>query len=240
MMDFFEKKRQTPRVKKAFYITYYEENNPGAFKELSQLRDLSIGGLCFTTAHPFAPGTALYMELNLPYLHQTLTLEGKVKSSLEKVSHSVYENHVEFFNLSRETKNALDKMIRDFSQEELIQERRQYLRINKNFIVRYFEAENPTEKHEVTQLKNISRGGMCLVTSQYFAPAVRLTIELKVPHFSDMVLLEGSVLQSHEKIKNIIYETRVQFINISPQGAAALDKIISFLQVEMKKNRKEE
>lgn len=240
MMEFFEKKRHTPRVKKAFYITYYEENNPSALKEISQLRDLSSGGLCFSTAHPYTPGTPLFMELNLPYLRQIIKLEGKVRSSLEKIPHSVYENHIEFFNLSREAKALLEKVVRDFSEEQLIHERRQYVRIDKNFIVRYYEADQPDEKHEVTQLKNISRGGVCLITSLSFNPGTRLVVELKVPHFSDMVNLEGEVLQSHEKIKNIIYETRVKFINLSSPGGAALDKIISFLQEEMEKKHKEE
>ena len=46
----------------------------------------------------------------------------------------------------------------------------------------------------------------------------KLIVELKTPYLVDITHLEGTVLESHEKIPNIIYETRLQFENLSSQG----------------------
>ena len=95
-------------------------------------------------------------------------------------------------------------------------ERRNYVRIKKNFILSYFDKDRPDEKYEITQLKNISMGGMCYVTSRKFNYGTSMGIELKTPYLSDTTYLEGVVLESHEKVKNMLYETRLQFNFLDP------------------------
>ncbi len=104
-------------------------------------------------------------------------------------------------------------------------ERRQYLRVKKNFILTYYLETEPAVKYKVTQLKNISKGGMCFITSQKYAPMTKLIVELKTPYLVDITHLEGTVLESHEKIPNIIYETRLQFENLSSQAQFLIDKL---------------
>lgn len=111
-------------------------------------------------------------------------------------------------------------------------ERRKYKRIKKNFILTYFNPLVPQEKFEASQLKNISVGGMCLITSKEFDPMTHLTIELKTPFLTDLVHLEGVVLESREKIKNIIYETRLEFSKISDQGRFVLTRLIEHYEKE--------
>ena len=60
-------------------------------------------------------------------------------------------------------------------------ERRRYKRVNKNFILTYFDKNHPEDRHEITQLKNISLGGLCFVTLHHFEPGTPLGIELKHP-----------------------------------------------------------
>ena len=72
--------------------------------------------------------------------------------------------------------------------------------------------------HEASQLKNISIGGICLITAQAFSPGTKLGIELKTPILSELTHLEGTVLESHERIKDIIYETRVEFTALPDQA----------------------
>ena len=106
--------------------------------------------------------------------------------------------------------------------------RRQYQRIHKNFILTYFEKDDPTKKYEITQLKNISLGGICFITSKAFAPSTLIGIELKTPYLSDTTYLEGLVLESHEKIKGILYETRLKFNPLNAQAEFLLAKLIDF------------
>ena len=76
------------------------------------------------------------------------------------------------------------------------EDRRQYKRINRSFILSYFDKEQPDQKIEITQLKNISLGGICFITTQSFEPSTKLGIELKTPYLSGTTYLEGSVMGS--------------------------------------------
>jgi len=111
---------------------------------------------------------------------------------------------------------------------ESYEERRQYKRIRKHFILNYYEARHPEHKFSATQLKNISRGGLCLVTDQAFQPGTILILEIKSPFFSSVTKMQGEVLQSHERAKDIIYETRVQFQDLSQEAADILSESVDF------------
>lgn len=111
-------------------------------------------------------------------------------------------------------------------------ERRQYKRIKKNFIVRYFELDNPDVRYEASQLKNFSLGGMCLITPKAFEPSCRLVVEFKTPFQTETIPLGGVVLESHERIKGIIYETRIKFSAMGHEAEGVLKKIIDHFEKE--------
>jgi hypothetical protein len=108
------------------------------------------------------------------------------------------------------------------------QERRRYIRIKKSFLLTYFDKSEPSRKHEITQLKNISLGGMCFITSQSFNPATELVIELKTPYLAETTHLEGVVLESHVKMKNRIYETRLGFRDLDTEAKILLEKLMEY------------
>ncbi len=116
-----------------------------------------------------------------------------------------------------------------------MKERRKHPRIAKTFVISYFEKTTPEHKHEITQLKNISAGGMCFISSHPIANGTVLGLELKTPYVASVMHLEGVVLGSHEKAKNIIYEVRLAFQNLSEQSVVLLDKI---MEVFMKEGRR--
>ncbi len=109
-------------------------------------------------------------------------------------------------------------------------ERRRYHRIQKNFILTYYDMANPDHRFEATQLKNISLGGMCLITSKGFPAHTVLAIELKTPFLLELTHLEGLVLESHEKVKDIIYETRLEFKNLSLDAEYLLNKLVEHFE----------
>lgn len=112
------------------------------------------------------------------------------------------------------------------------EERRQYKRIKKNFILSYFDKANPAVKLELTQLKNIGVGGICFVTNKTFDPGTVIGIELKTPYLSDTTYLEGTVLESHERVQNVIYETRLEFNELSEEAKYLLNKMMEFFNSE--------
>ena len=116
------------------------------------------------------------------------------------------------------------------NSKELRTERRKYIRIKKNFIISYHDQEDPSVKHDVSQIKNIGLGGSCFITSYYCAPSTKMGIELKTPYLAGTVHLDGTVLESHEKIPHLLYETRVVFEPLTPQAEFVLNKIVEYFK----------
>ena len=111
--------------------------------------------------------------------------------------------------------------------KESEKERRKYERISKSFILSYFDLKNPKHKYEITQLKNISLGGMCFITGRSYETSTKLGIELKTPFLAGTTHLKGVVLGSNEKMKDKIYETRLQFEPLETEAKILLGKLIN-------------
>ena len=120
--------------------------------------------------------------------------------------------------------------------DEILRERRKYLRIKKHFILSFYDKRDPAIKHEVSQLKNISLGGSCFITIHPYEPSTKLVVELKTPYLAGTIHLEGVVLESLEKVPDLIYETRLVFDSLSPQAEFVLNKIVNYFQEGNKKN----
>ena len=120
--------------------------------------------------------------------------------------------------------------------EEIRRERRHYHRIKRHFIISYYDKNVPLIKHEMSQLKNISLGGTCFVASQDFKPGTKLTLELKTPYLAGMVHLDGTVLESQERLANILYETRLIFDPLTEQAEFVLKKIVEHFQQGYREN----
>ena len=117
-------------------------------------------------------------------------------------------------------------------------ERRRYIRIEKHFIITYYDKNDPQIKRNISQLKNISLGGICFVTAEQYQIKTEMGIELKTPYVTDAVYIEGTILESREKIPNMIYETRMSFHNISLEAQMILNKVIeTFSRLSREKNK---
>ena len=104
-------------------------------------------------------------------------------------------------------------------------ERRKFVRVDRNFILTYFDKNLPHIKNEITQLRNISKGGLCFVSTRTFPLSLELIIEMRTPFTTGTVMLEGVVLESRERIKNMIYDVRLEFRNVQPPAMEILEKI---------------
>jgi len=107
-------------------------------------------------------------------------------------------------------------------------ERRKHLRIYRNFIMSYHEKGKLTTSHNVSQVNNVSKGGLSFSSTHPLKQGIIVTIDLKTPFIADSIRLEGLVLESREKIPEMIYEIRVQFQQIPEQVLTVLDKIESY------------
>jgi len=92
-------------------------------------------------------------------------------------------------------------------------ERRKNPRINARFIVSYriVEEENNID---ISQTKNLGRGGMLLTTNRAFNEGTRLALEIRLPFDSNPITIIGSVVGSKEVTRGLIYDTRLEFISV--------------------------
>ena len=114
--------------------------------------------------------------------------------------------------------------------EQIRRERRRHIRIKRNFIISFYDKHDPSVKHEVSQIKNISLGGTCIITSRYYPPTTKMGVELKTPYLAGTVHFDGTVLDSHEKVSDLLYETRLVFENLRPQAEFVLSKIVEYFR----------
>ena len=108
---------------------------------------------------------------------------------------------------------------------ESFKDRRKHVRIYRNYILTYHLKGRGDEKHEVSQVNNISKGGVHFVAREPFAAGSELVIGVKTPFLSDKVDFEGTVIESHEKVAGILYEVRLKFHDLSPHAKEIMDKI---------------
>jgi PilZ domain len=115
-------------------------------------------------------------------------------------------------------------------------ERRKYLRIYRNFIMSYHEKGKSIIKHNVSQVNNVSKGGLSFILTHPLKAGSVVTIDLKAPFVADPIRLEGVVLECKEKIPEMIYEIRIQFQEIPQQVLTVLEKIESYSKANEEPN----
>jgi len=106
-------------------------------------------------------------------------------------------------------------------------ERRKHPRVAGRFSVSYRVIEKPDEI-DISQTKNLSLGGMLLTTNRAFAPGTQLALEMRLPFTRKPIILIGRVLESHEVTKDLIYDTRLEFIAIDEQHQKNLSQTLNF------------
>jgi len=111
-------------------------------------------------------------------------------------------------------------------------EQRLHPRIYRNFILSYYEKGKSALKDNISQINNISRGGMSFVSTHPLKDKATVVLDLKTPFIVDSIHLEGVVLESREKIPEMIYEIRVQFNDIPEFVLQVLEKIESYGKTE--------
>lgn len=116
--------------------------------------------------------------------------------------------------------------------DKSFKERRAHVRIYRNFILSYREKGKLITDHNVSQVNNVSKGGLNFCSTHPLKQGVTILIDLKTPFLADPTRLEGVVLECREKVPELIYEVRVQFQKISDQALIALEKIDSYSRLK--------
>jgi hypothetical protein len=112
-----------------------------------------------------------------------------------------------------------------YTMDKSFKERRKHIRIYRKFILNYHEKGKSVIKYHISQVNNISKGGLSFASSHALTPGAVIIVDMKTPFIADPVRLEGVVLECREKVPDMIYEIRLQFQDVTRQAMAVLDKI---------------
>ena len=111
-------------------------------------------------------------------------------------------------------------------------ERRQALRINSSFTVRYNVEKNYHIKLN-GHMKNISSGGMQLLANEKLVLGARLFLEFDLPELKNVVCAEGKVVWAdgdfteRDEIGRRTFQTGIQFVNIKPNSKK---KLVAYIE----------
>lgn len=88
-------RRIHPRVYARFIVSYrmLEESNN---LDITQTKNLSLGGMLLTTNKQFNPGTNLALEIRLPFDPHPIMVIGKVIESREITKGLIYDTRLQF------------------------------------------------------------------------------------------------------------------------------------------------
>ena len=105
------------------------------------------------------------------------------------------------------------------------QEKRKYPRLGRRFIVSYRIAEE-NDMIDLSQTRNVSLGGMLLTTNRIFAPGTNLLLEIRLPFETSPLKIAAKVKDSKEVVKNLIYDTRLEFVAVDEKHREVITKTV--------------
>ncbi|MCX5700211.1 MAG: PilZ domain-containing protein [Candidatus Omnitrophica bacterium] len=107
------------------------------------------------------------------------------------------------------------------------QERRKHPRIMGRFIVSY-RIMDEINNVDITQTKNISLGGMLLTTNRKFNSGTNLALEIRLPFDPHPIMLIGKVIDSREIMKDMIYDTRMEFLAVDERHRKVIGETVEY------------
>lgn len=104
-------------------------------------------------------------------------------------------------------------------------ERRKHARLDVNFVVSYRIKEAQGD-FDLSQTKNMSQGGMLLTTNKEFGVGTHLAMILRFPLIPHKIEVTGVVVGCKQIVRDIIYETRIQFLDLDQEFFRKLGEFI--------------
>jgi len=99
-------KRKNPRADGRFIVSYRVMENNGN-NDITQTKNLSLGGMLLTTNCPFTPGTNLALEIRLPFDPNSIMLIGKVLGSKEISKDVIYDTRLVFLAIDERHRKVI-------------------------------------------------------------------------------------------------------------------------------------
>ena len=103
-------RRRYPRAAGRFIVSYRILENNGN-TDISQTRNLSLGGMLLTTNKQFSPGTNMALEIRLPFDPNPIMLIGKVMESKEVTKNIIYDTRLIFLAIDEKHRKIVNETV---------------------------------------------------------------------------------------------------------------------------------
>lgn len=103
-------RRKSVRVSRRFIVSYrilHDIDNA----DISQTKNLSLGGMLLTTNKQFDVGTNLALEIRLPFDPNPIMLIGKVLESREITKNLIYDTRMMFLAVDEKHKKVISETV---------------------------------------------------------------------------------------------------------------------------------
>ncbi len=103
-------RRKFSRAFGRFIVSYRileEVNNV----DITQTKNLSLGGMLLTTNRAFEPGTHLALEIRLPFDPHPIILIGKVVDSKEVTKNLIYDTRLMFLGIDEHHRGVINQTV---------------------------------------------------------------------------------------------------------------------------------
>jgi len=107
------------------------------------------------------------------------------------------------------------------------EERRRHPRIRANFIVAYRVLEE-ADNVDTSQTKNFSMGGILITTNRCFEKGTNLALKIRLPFDLEPIEVIGKVVESCEIVKDLIYDTRVEFSSVNQRHQGPMSQTVDY------------
>jgi hypothetical protein len=116
------------------------------------------------------------------------------------------------------------------ADREAMSEQRRFPRMEKQFVLSYYDLQNPDDTNGVSTLKNISKGGLSFCATHKLVKGSVVGVQLRTPFHPVPVHFEGLVVGVTETRAKRIYFIRLQFQELSDEANAVVDKAFELLK----------
>lgn len=103
-------RRKHPRISGRFIVSYRildEVDNT----DISQTKNLSLGGMLLTTNKQFTAGTKLALEIRLPFDPDPIMLIARVVDSREMTKNLIYDTRLMFLAVDERHRKAMNETV---------------------------------------------------------------------------------------------------------------------------------
>lgn len=103
-------RRKHPRAKGRFIVSYrvMPANNNA---DITQTKNLSLGGMLLTTNCQFSSGTNLALEIRLPFDPNPIMIIGKVLESKEVTKNMIYDTRLIFLAVDEKHRHIIQETV---------------------------------------------------------------------------------------------------------------------------------